>query len=240
VHGAEGPPSVLEGRFGLYDAFLSTRDAPLDEHLADLGERWEVLRIAYKAYPACHYMHGSLGATARLVGRVQADEIDEIVVTVPEAAVALVLEPAEPKRTPRSDYEAKFSLQYSAAAMLVHGRVNLQTYSAAALADPVVQQLAAKVRYEVQPYPTYPQAFPGGIRIRTRDGQILEEALDYQLGAPQNPMSEQDVRAKFRENASLTLDAASLDAVEEAICTLEEQDDVRAVFSLLALEPVSA
>ena len=53
----------------------------------------------------------------------QTDEVDEIVVTVPEAAVALVLEPAAPKQAPRTEYEAKFSLQYSTAAMVVHGRL---------------------------------------------------------------------------------------------------------------------
>ena len=122
AHGAEGPPGVLDGRFGLYDAFLGDRDVPLDEQLADLGSRWETLRIAYKPYPACHYMHGSIGATALVRDRVPPDEIEDILVTVPEAAVALVLEPAAAKLAPRSDYEGKFSLQYSTAALLVHGR----------------------------------------------------------------------------------------------------------------------
>ncbi len=240
AHGAEGPQGVLDGRFGLYDAFLDDREAPLDEQLADLGERWETLRIAYKPYPACHYMHGSLGATAQLLGRVSPDDVEEIVVTVPEAAVALVLEPADAKLAPRSDYEGKFSLQFSTAALLVHGRVNLATYSADALADPAVRALAAKVRYEVRPYPTYPRAFPGGVRIRTRDGGELAAELEYQLGAPQNPMSEDAVRAKFRENAHLALDEAAVHALEDGICSLEVQDDLHAVFSLLAPQAVAA
>src|SRR6202008_4115686 len=113
--GAAGPPGVLENRFGVYYAFVGAAhgEVDLDAQLVDLGERWETLRIAYKPYPACHYIHGSLGATAGLLGQLEADEVDEIVVTVPEAAVALVLEPEASKRAPRSEYEAKFSLQYS-------------------------------------------------------------------------------------------------------------------------------
>ena len=63
--GAEGPPGVLEGRFGVYHAFVDTR-IDLEPQLADLGERWETPRIAFKPYPACHFIHGSLGATASL------------------------------------------------------------------------------------------------------------------------------------------------------------------------------
>ena len=85
--------------------------------------------------------------------------------TVPEAGVALVLEPAAAKVAPRTEYEGKFSLQYSTAAMLVHGHVGLTTYTPAALADPGVLALAGKVRYETREYASYPAAFPGGVRI---------------------------------------------------------------------------
>ncbi|CAN5193227.1 hypothetical protein BH18ACT12_BH18ACT12_17110 [soil metagenome] len=146
AHGAEGPPGVLEGRFGVFHAFLDTR-IYLEPQLADLGERWETLRIAFKPYPACHFIHGSLGATGTLCDGIDPSEIDDVVVFVPEAGVSLVLEPAASKVAPRTDYEGKFSLQYSTAAMLVHGRVGLATYTPEALADPLVLYLARKVRY---------------------------------------------------------------------------------------------
>jgi 2-methylcitrate dehydratase PrpD len=230
-HGAQGPASVIEGRFGLYDAFVRDRTAPIAEHVADLGQRWETLNIAYKAYPACHYMHGSIGATAGLLYLVAPDEIDEIVVSVPEAAVPLVLEPVHSKIAPRSAYEGKFSLQYTTAALLVHGRVNLATYESPILDDPAVLSLAAKVRYEVQPYPTYPAAFPGGVRIHTRDGRTIESELEYQKGSPQSPLSEDEVRAKFRENAEFALEPDAVGALEDVICSLEVQDDLRAALS---------
>jgi 2-methylcitrate dehydratase PrpD len=231
--GAEGPPGVFENRFGVYYAFVGATGGEVDlgAQLDDLGERWETLRIAYKPYPACHYIHGSLGATAGLADRLEADEIDEIVVTVPEAAVALVLEPAAPKQAPRSEYEAKFSLQYSTAAMLVHGRVGVRSYSEDEIGDPRVLALAGKVRYEVKEYPSYPAAFPGGVRIRLRDGSVVEADAPYQLGGPENPMSADQVRAKFRENAALALDDSAVAALEEAVLTLEEQADVRALLT---------
>jgi 2-methylcitrate dehydratase PrpD len=234
--GAEGPPGVLEGRFGLFHAFVDTR-IDLEPQLADLGERWETPRIAFKPFPACHFIHGSLGATQSL-GEVDPDAVEDILVTVPEAGVSLVLEPAASKVAPRSDYEGKFSLQYSTAAMLVHNRVGLATYTPEALADDRVLDLARKVRYETKEYPSYPAAFPGGVRIALRDGQILEADFPYQLGAPENPMSAEQVRAKFRENARLV--GGSYDGLEAAVLNLEHRDDLHEVLSTLGREAVVA
>jgi 2-methylcitrate dehydratase PrpD len=239
--GAEGPPSVVEGKFGLYHAFLGATkgEVDVDAQLADLGERWETPRIAYKPYPACHFMHGSLGATAEAAAGVSAADIEEVVVTVPAAGVSLVLEPAEAKVAPRTEYEAKFSLQYSTAAMIVHGRVGISTYSDEALSDPHVLELARRVRYETKDYDTYPAAFPGGVRIRTRDGRLHEVDHPNQLGAPDNPMSADEVRAKFRENAAPALSEEMAEALERAILALERQDDVRGALVPLAVEKVA-
>lgn len=242
--GAEGPPSVLEGKFGLYHAFLGAEKGEIDvDSLIDtLGERWETPRIAFKPYPACHYMHGCLGAAAEATGGrpLAPEQIDEVVVTIPAAGVSLVLEPAEAKVAPRTDYEGKFSLQYSAAAMLVRGRVGVADYTDEAIADPAVLEVARKVRYETKEYPTYPQAFPGGIRVRLAGGTTLEADFPYQRGGPENPMTAAEVRAKFRENAAPALPGGAVDELEEGVLALDEQDDLRSLFGLLAAEGVRA
>jgi 2-methylcitrate dehydratase PrpD len=225
--GGEGPPGVLEGRFGLYHAFVGAGqgEIPIDRHLADLGSRWETPRIAYKPYPACHFIHGSLGATASL-SPLDPDEIEDVVVTVPAAGVSLVLEPADKKVAPRTTYEAKFSLQYSTATMLVHGSAGLGAYAEEAIADSRVLDLARRVRYETKDYATYPAAFPGGVRITLRDGRVLEAELPHQRGGPGNPLTADEVRAKFRDNAGLTLPEGAVEGLEHAILSLEELDGV--------------
>lgn len=238
-HGAVGPQSVLEGKFGLYHSFLGAEEGSVDVRgqLADLGSRWETPRIAFKPYPVCHFMHGSLGSAAEaLSGRTfTAAEIDEVLVSVPAAGVSLVLEPAEQKRVPRSEYEGKFSLQYSVASLLVRGHVAVGDFTDEAIADPEVLAVAAKVRYETREYPTYPQAFPGGVTLRLADGAELDADYAYQKGAPENPMSPGEVRDKFRENASLALPDVGVAALEEAVLSFEEQTDVAAALAPLQL-----
>jgi 2-methylcitrate dehydratase PrpD len=238
--GAEGPPSVIEGKFGLYHAFLGAERGEIDveSQLADLGSRWETPRIAYKPFPVCHFMHGSLGATAdALDGRTLAPhEIADVLVTVPAAGVSLVLEPVEAKKAPRSDYEGKFSLQYSVASMLVRGHVSVSDFSDEAIADPAVLAVAGKVRYETPEYPTYPQAFPGGVRVTLANGSTLERDFPHQKGGPENPMSDDEVREKFHANALLAMPADEVDALETAILAFEQQDDLTAALAPLTVK----
>jgi 2-methylcitrate dehydratase PrpD len=229
--GAKGPRSVLEGRFGLYRAFAGRDGIDLERELGDLGARWETPRTAFKAYPACHLMHGALGALAVATGdrKLAPEEIAEVLVRVPPSAVPIVLEPAPVKARPRTAYEAKFSLPYSAAALLVRGGLDVGTYSPVVLADEAVLGVARRVRYEPREYSTAATAFPGGARVRLRDGRTLEAECLYQKGAPENPLSPDEVRRKFRTNAALAMTAPALEALEAAILDLDRVTDVRTV-----------
>jgi 2-methylcitrate dehydratase PrpD len=234
AHGATGPASVFEGRFGLYRAYIGRDDIDVDAQLADLGERWETPRIAFKPFPACHFMHASLDATRQLMDEEPIDPgaIEEIVALSTAAGVDLVLEPLTPKLRPRSEYEAKFSLPYSVGAMLIRGHVDLTSYTDAAIAEEAVLAVAARVRYEIKDYPTFPGAFPGGIRIRLRDGRVREAELDYQRGGPENPMTPAEVVEKFRATAGLALAADAVRDLEAAILALDEHADAAALHVL--------
>ena len=111
--------------------------------------------------------------------------------------------------------------------MLVFGSAGLSAYSDETIADPRVLELARKVRYETKEYETYPAAFPGGVRIRLRDGRTLEADFPHQRGGPENPLSRQEVLEKFRENAGRALPEEALEALEHTILALDDQHDVR-------------
>jgi 2-methylcitrate dehydratase PrpD len=243
-HGAEGPRSVFDAQFGLYHAYLGIQPGAsgLVDQLADLGSRWETPRIAYKPFPNCQITQGAVGAAADAVeGRTfAAAEIAAIVVSVPDPWIPIVLEPAAEKRVPRSEYEGKFSLQYAVASMLVRGHDGVTDFTDAAIADPEVLAVAAKVSHEPRSFATYPEAFPGAARIVLASGETLERELPYQKAAPENPWSATDVRAKFRANAELALAPDAAAALEDAILTLEERDDVTAALAPLTLRQPAA
>ena len=117
--------------------------------------------------------------------------------------------------------------------MLVRGHVAVSDFSEDAIADPAVLAVAAKVTYETPEYPTYPQAFPGGVRVTLADGTVLERDFPHQKGGPENPMSDDEVRAKFRANALLAVPPELAERLEASILDLESQDDVTAALAPL-------
>ena len=106
------------------------------------------------------------------------------------------------KRTPRSVYEARFSLPYSIGVAVVDGKLDLSSYDVGRLADPRVLEVAAKVDYEVREYREFPEAFPGGVRVTWPDGRVEEEHVLHNLGSVGNPMTGAEIAGKFMDAAS--------------------------------------
>ncbi len=235
MRGTTGPRTVLEGRFGLYAAFVGNAHSGLDTQLGDLGRRWETPNIAFKPYPACHFSHASLDAVRMIVNekRLRADDVTGVVATVPADAVAFVLEPAATKVRPRTPYEAKFSLQFAIAALLVDGTVGVDTFTPQRIADPRLLEVARRVGYEVLAYETYPEAFPGGARVTTVDGKVHTADLPHQRGSTGNPMRDEDIREKFRANASLALGDEGAGSLERDLLALDEQPELGRVMAQL-------
>jgi 2-methylcitrate dehydratase PrpD len=235
--GAEGPTSVFGARFGFYRAYVGSDDRALAAQVVDLGERWETLRVALKAYPACHYMHGVLGAATEATAHKHVDpaRIEHVEVSVPPGpAVALVLEPEPEKLAPRTPYEAKFSLQYSLAWLLVYGRVGLDAYAAQAIEDPRVLALARRIGYRADASGD-DGAFPGGVRIVLDDGRVLTADLRFQPGAPENPLPAAAVERKFVENSRLALDDEATHDLLAALRRVEHTADLTAVLAPLRI-----
>lgn len=236
AHGATGPASVLEGRFGLLASHLGEFDAAA--LTAELGSRWETTLIAFKAYPVCHLSHSTLDAV-RECG-LGPDGVEEIVAEAAgEVAIGLVLEPAERKLRPATPYEAKFSLPYCIAALLVRGELGLDSFTEEAIADERVLDLAAKVRYEVVDFGPGGGELSGGVRARAGGEEFAARVLTPR-GAPSNPLAAEDVRRKFLVNASLALPAAGAERLLSILSELEGHSapDVGAALGRVPAQPI--
>lgn len=225
--GFSGPGGTFEGRFGLYRSHLGAGDWDVAGLTRDLGARWHLLDIALKPYPCCHMTHAFIDAAAALrAGGVAAAEIDAIECHIHPREMPVVCEPAARKRAPQSDYDAKFSLPYTVAAMFVRGRVDLDDFTPTAIADGAVRDLAGRVTCLPDPAADYPRCFPGRLRVRLRDGRWLEHDEPVNRGSFLRPLTEAEVADKFRRNAARVLPPAQVDAVAAAVAGLEGAADV--------------
>ncbi|GAA2609624.1 MmgE/PrpD family protein [Paractinoplanes durhamensis] len=158
--GATGPAGALDGAYGLYRA-LADRQPDRDTLLGGLGSRWETTGIAVKPYPCCQLSHASLDAARPFAGSEPGTQAGAVTVTLHPAAVPIVAE--EPKRRPRSAYEAKFSVYFGVAAMIIDGRVDLDTFDH--LDRPDLLELAARITVRTRDAGGVPADAPGDVEV---------------------------------------------------------------------------
>jgi 2-methylcitrate dehydratase PrpD len=236
LHNATGPRTVFEGTRGFFATYLHGGKADLDGITERLGEEWLTEEIAYKPYPACHYVHAPLDALSEILDHngLSIDDIDDIVAFTDDTGIGLVLEPASDKRAPRTAYDAKFSIPYAFGARIVNGAVGVETFTKDAIGKIDVLEVARKVRYERRQYSDRPDSFGGGVRIITKDGRQLENELRYQRGSAENPLTVADVQAKFFSNASVALPADCVEQLSQFMLELEDAPDLKALAVLQA------
>lgn len=229
--GFSGPPSALEGRFGLFQALLGGRfDAGAITE--GLGEQWLMSDIQFKPYPANHFTHGGIDAALALARRgLRVEEIESLALGVAGPTVRTIGEPIERKRAPETGYEAQFSGPYTVAAALLGGHglgLGLDDFSDGLARDPKRRSIMEKVVVVEDPWcnAIFPEQFPAVLVARTTSGETLVEKVESNRGGPQRPLSAGDVARKFRDNAARGLEAADVSALELAVASLPERSTV--------------
>lgn len=198
ANGFNGPRTVFEGTHGLFNGFAHTNSGDYDALTADFGTRWVTDTLALKPFPCGTMTHPYIDCARRLATRgIRADDIEELVCEVAEGTVHRLWEPLADKRRPPNGYGAKFSTPYCIAAAFTRGHLGLESFTDAAVKDPHVLALAAKVRYVVDPDNPYPNNFTGHIRAQLTDGRVVEERQPHLRGGAQAPLTRAEIEDKF-------------------------------------------
>ena len=236
--GFTGPETVLEGEHGFYQAFAGGFDkARLSELLGSLTHTWELENLTFKPYPcgsiAQPYMDCAL--RVRDAHRVRPEDVVEIRCRTAAGPVPRLWEPLAAKHTPPNGYAAKFSLPYLLAVILTRGRASLAEFEDDVVKDPAVLALASRVGYDLDPTIDYPRQFIGHVRVRLRDGRVVEESQDHPRGGPDAPMSRGEIEAKFRGNASLVMSDDQATRVAQSVDALATAPSLRDLMGSLTL-----
>jgi 2-methylcitrate dehydratase PrpD len=221
--GFHGPAKVFEGSHGFFSAFGGKSEFRF-EKLLELGGQWEIPKLAFKSYPCGSISHPYMDCALRIKQQFSPppDDIAEVICRTAEGPVHRLWEPLADKQRPVSAYGAKFSLPYSVAVMLVHGRAGLEQFTDEAIGDPAVLSLAAKVRYVLDPTIDYPRHFSGHVKVTMVDGRVFEENQPHPRGGLEDPLPPAEIEEKFRANAHLALPANQVDDIVVTVNRLEE------------------
>jgi 2-methylcitrate dehydratase PrpD len=229
--GFVGAKRAYEGRFGLYASHLQNHFDPANLALATdgLGDKWELIQVAVKPYPACHFVHACIDAAVALVRdqKLDASQVERVRAIVPAEVVKTVCEPVANKRRPANSYDAQFSIPYTVAAGLQRGRFTLDELEDEALGDNQILSLADRVDYEIDRASTFPRHYTGEVVVTTRDGRTLRHREAINRGNGERPITEAGIVEKYHLNASRAVSAQRSRQIEALLLTLDQQTDVR-------------
>lgn len=233
-HGLTGPPTVLEGRFGFFEAWLHGRFDPTAVS-EGLGETWAVPDIFFKPYPANHFTHAAVDAAAALrADGIGVDDLERLTLGVPAPNLRTIGEPIEVKRAPETGYMAQFSGPYAVAVGLLGGSglgAGLDDYTDDLARDPERRLIMSLVDVVADERCTeiFPRQFPAVLTARLHDGREVVHEVWTTRGGPQRPLSFEELAAKFEDNAARTLASEQVRALARACDELDTCTDLAAL-----------
>lgn len=232
-----GPSRVFESDWGFFRAHVQNdREQLRFEALNErLGEHWESLDIASKAYPSAYTIHPYVDAilALRTEHGVTADDVAEIVCGMPAYAMKSVCEPRADKLRPRTSWHARISVPHMVAEALVTGVMDKSSMTPAHLRDPRINALADRVTCVNDPRFDDMRRSGGSMQVRLRDGRTLSHMVENMRGTRANPIRQADYVAKFMRNAEGVLALQAAEQVANDMLTLERAADVSRVFAPL-------
>ncbi|MEQ1885558.1 MAG: MmgE/PrpD family protein [Bryobacteraceae bacterium] len=196
--GFTGAGKILEGDRGFFNAMSTGAD---ESRITDrLGELWKITENCYKLHFCCGHTHTAIDEAIRIGGEQgRTKKIARVAVETYGPGLAIVKE-----RNPRTPFQARFSLSYCIAAALLEGCVGLAQFSAdrfhpKGLVRPEIAELMSRIDITVADALTaaYPAAWPVRIAVLYEDGTVVKGAADYPKGNPENPVTNEELAAKF-------------------------------------------
>lgn len=202
--------------------------------MSGLGQVFEGENLSFKPWPSCRGTHPFVEAALTLRARhaFQPFEIEHVRASVSDM-FKMLCEPFAQKCSPATANDAKFSVPFTTAAALVHGRLGLSEFLPSALRDEEVTSLAQRVRCQVRP-PAQDDALRGTLTVVLRNGRQWEEAVDRPLGDPSRPLNDFALQAKFTDcasHAAVPLGQEQAQHLARAITALDSADDLSALLA---------
>jgi 2-methylcitrate dehydratase PrpD len=202
-HGVTGPAQVLDAPWGGLYAACAPGDSDPGVIARNIDDGYRILRKGFKPYPVCWGINSSADAALALreKGRLTAADVARVRITLSEMSRRMI-----GGRRTASRLDAQMNVTYAVAAILVRGHLDLRDFEDAALADPAVRDMMARIELHVDPTAHGERQT---VEIETRDGRVLRDRVENPRGHWDNPLSDADLRAKFLSLAGPALGSAA-------------------------------
>ena len=223
--------TILEAEHGGYCRVVC--DQPDWDRLTEgLGQRFEILGIAQKPHSSCMCAHAAIDATLSIVKRYDIGPQD-----VERIKIWGFREMTETfgQSYPENRIHATMSIPYLVAVAIADRQVLPLQLEETRLKDPQIAALQERMELFVDPEleRLCPKYLPARVEIRTKGGAVYLEEVKVPKGDPDNPLSPEELRLKFRNLTADILDQAAIEEAIGMIDDLEMMSDVGELTSVL-------
>ena len=238
--GFTAAPNILEAKRGFFRAAGGGYDRAMIE--GTLGRPWtfESPGVSIKPHPSGSLTHPAMGALLELVEQtdIRGDDVKLLrVATNRHMPNALI------HHRPTNSLEAKFSMEFCMAILVIERRAGLAEFTDALVNRRDVQDLLQRVEFVADP-----AADEGGFREMTSiitlelvDGRTLHARAEFGKGSPANPMSDAELIDKFLGCLDWGGISASIGReVASRVLALEDEPRLRDVLALLRSASLAA
>jgi 2-methylcitrate dehydratase PrpD len=219
--GMTGPATVLEGTKGFFRATANAYDP--EAAMRDLRQRYELDGTSFRPYFGCSSTISASGAMANIMHRakVNPDDIDEIVVRCHP-----IVAQDNADTNPRTLLAARLSLPFNVALVLTYGDVLAADLEAQDLDNPKIRALLPKIKLIADQNMLRRATH---LEVRFKDGHRETEVIDVPRGSAKNPLTWEDVVAKFKPLVSSSISHDDQLRVIEAVANIEMMDGAELV-----------
>jgi 2-methylcitrate dehydratase PrpD len=216
--GFTGADTIFEGERGFLHAFAGRDEAAT--LVSGLGRPY-ALEIEFKPYSCARPIHNAIDCALE-IRRAHAPALAKI------RSIVVRRHPdwSEYHRNPapRTYHEAQVSLPYSIAIALLEGNALLDQYTDRKLANAAVRRLMGLTRIETDP------KLPRGVSCHTTmtmaSGEAYVSQVDFPKGSVQNPMSDDELRAKFESLSVPVVGRVRAARIADTVAAIEKCPDV--------------
>src|SRR5215510_557822 len=223
-----GPARIFDDVWGGFFKTFGHRPPAPEALLQNLGTDWRMRHAAIKPYASCRDTHAAVDAVRRILSRrpLQPEDIAGVRVRVNQFLNGMV-----GGRDCATLPAAQMSLPYAVAAALVFRANGLLAYTEQRRRDPKL--LAMIERIQIVTDPTVVSSAASSLTLQLHDGSSIEEPTAIALGAPENPVDDRALLAKFEELAGLIVTTQARTELGAAVLDLSAKTEVRTLFPLL-------
>ena len=216
---------IIEAPRGFCDTFFGPGTCDYEKMLRGIGQPYflESPGLGLKMHPcsAPQFLAADAALHLKRQHRIDFADVARIEVSIPPMRYQRHFN-AEVK----TGLRGKFAINYVVALGVLEGKLDNDTFTDGKANDPLVQQALRRVHVIIDDAIPEPGTYCP-VTIELENGSRLSHTARIAKGHPENPMTESEVLAKFRNNAKEIISAERSEQLIAALQNLEEIGDVR-------------